>query len=552
MKAFLAAMLLVCSTGAVAQSTTAGGQIQQIPPAPVLPKSNPDLQFERRAPSVQPSEAGASMKVNALHITGQSLFTEQTLIEASGFKPGVDLNIGQLRAIAGKITAYYNSRGYFLAQAYLPAQDITAGTVNITIVEGQYGKVSLRNHTNLSSRVARQRLAGVTSGDIIYGPPIERRLLLLSDIPGIAVKSTLSPGTAAGTSDLDVDIVRGRRITGSVEADNAGNRYTGTYRIGGSINLNNPTGLGDMASLRILASTAGLAYGRAAYQVPIRNLTVGVAYAHIRYHLGREFRSLDADGTADIFGAFASYPLIRSRDTNLYAVAGFDAKRFDDRVHTASSRSHKHSEVGSIGLNGDERDGFHGGGVTTASVGWSHGRLDLRSPLDRAADATTARSNGGFDKINFSAARLQTIHGPLSLYGSIRGQIALNNLDSSEKMELGGAYGVRAYPEGEAYGDQGYIATAEARLRLDRWTGILPGRFQALGFIDVGQVDYAHSPWFPGTNRSRRSGIGAGLSWAAPGNVFVSATYARKLGNAAATSGPDRSGRAWFQIVKTF
>ena len=58
----------------------------------------------------------------------------------------------------------------------------------------------------------------------------------------------------------------------------------------------------------------------------------------------------------------------------------------------------------------------------------------------------------------------------------MRGQLAFDNLDSSEKMELGGAYGVRAYPEGEAFGDEGYIATAEARLMLDSLTGSLPGR----------------------------------------------------------------------------
>ena len=96
------------------------------------------------------------------------------------------------------------------------------------------------------------------------------------------------------------------------------------------------------------------------------------------------------------------------------------------------------------------------------------------------------------------------------------------------------------------------FATVEARLRLDRWTRGLPGKFQLIGFIDVGEVDYAHRPWFPGPNHSRRSGIGAGVNWAGPGNILINATYAGKLGNEVATSGPDHSGRAWFQIVKLF
>jgi hemolysin activation/secretion protein len=119
-------------------------------------------------------------------------------------------------------------------------------------------------------------------------------------------------------------------------------------------------------------------------------------------------------------------------------------------------------------------------------------------------------------------------------------------------MELGGAYGVRAYPEGEAYGDQGYIATLEARLMLSHWAPSFPGQLQLIGFVDVGEVEYAHDPWFTGSNHAGRSGIGAGLTWAGPHDFIVKASYATKLGDAKVTSGPDSSGRAWFQISKLF
>jgi len=546
--------LLTASQGALAQQPiTAGGQLQQIPPVPMAPVPTPDLPIAPPAVVPDTGPAGERITVSQLRVTGQTLFREDALIAATGFAPGSALNLQELRGLAAKITAYYNKRGYFLAQAYLPAQDVAGGAVTIAVIEGQYGKVTVNNSSRLSDRVPNGILEGLDGGDVVTSAPLERRLLLLSDIPGVAVKSTLTPGEAVGTSDLIVDVVPGDPISGSVEADNAGNRYTGAYRLGGTVNVNNPTGAGDLLSLRVLASTSGLAYGRAAYQAPVGNLTLGVAYSHIRYDLGREFKSLDADGTADIASVYASYPLIRSRDANLYAVAALDAKWFEDKVDLVSSVSHKRSQVLTLGLNGDSHDEFGGGGWNAVSLSWSTGNLDIRSPLERAADALTARSDGHFDKIQFSAARLQSIAGPLSLYGSIRGQVAFDNLDSSEKMELGGAYGVRAYPEGEAYGDQGYVATAEARLMLSDWMGgSMPGRLQAIGFVDVGQVDYAHNPWFTGSNRAHRSGIGGGLAWFAPGDLILRATYATKLGSADATSAPDKAGRAWFQIVKLF
>jgi len=551
-KFLLSTALLGFSQAASAQPFDAGSQLRQIPQAPQPERQEPVFQVAPRAVEPDTAPAGARVRVTALVITGTTLFSQDKLVAASGFTPGSDLSLADMRALAARISAYYNDHGYFLAQAYLPPQAIESGTVTIAVLEGHYGKVSVANHSNLSDGVAHRVLSGVHSGDIVTSKRLERRLLLLSDIPGVAVRSTLAPGAEVGTSDLLVDIDQGRRVTGSVEADNAGNRYTGTYRLGGTVNLNNPAGIGDMLSLRVLASDSGLAYGRISYQALVGNATVGVAYAHLKYDLGREFNALDADGTADIASIYASYPLVRTRRSNLYLLGGADMNWFNDKVHLFDSKSRKDSKVLHLGFAGDFRDDLGGGGSTVYSAALTYGDLDIKSPVEHAADALTARSDGGFAKAEFSAARLQTIAGPLSLYGAVRGQIAFNNLDSSEKMELGGAYGVRAYPEGEAFGDQGYIATAEARLRLSHWTPSFPGQLELIGFVDAGEVKFSHDPWFPGSNHAHRSAYGAGLSWYAPEGFILKASYARKLGHADATSAPDKDGRAWFQVVKLF
>jgi hemolysin activation/secretion protein len=546
--------LLATSQTAFAQQAPpgAGGQLQQIPPEPEPDRDEPELKYERPAAPDDSVAGGATVRVESVRVTGSSLFPEAELIAVANVRPGREMSLSDLRAAAARIAGYYNQRGYILAQAYLPAQDIKDGIVTIAVVEGRYGKVDLRNSSRLSDSAARRVLNGLESGDPVANGPLERRLLLLSDIPGVRVKSTLAPGAEVGTSDLIVDVAPGRTVSGSIEADNAGNRYTGAYRLGGTIHFNNPAGMGDQLSLRLLGSTGGLAYGRAAYQVPVGNATIGAAYTHLRYALGREFDVLDADGSADIFSLFGSYALVRSRRFNLNALAAADYRLLEDRIGLVSSESDKTIRALTLGLSGNSRDGLGGGGWNVFSAGWTIGRLDLQSPAERAADALTARSQGGYGKLQFSAARLQTLSGPFSLYGAVRGQLAFDNLDSSEKMELGGAYGVRAYPEGEAYGDQGYIATVEARLALSQWTGKLPGRLQLIAFVDAGEVRFAHDPWFAGSNSASRSAYGAGLVWEGPQGFVARASYARKLGDAPATSAPDRSGRFWFQLTKLF
>ena len=492
------------------------------------------------------------MLVRTLHVTGETRFSEGDLIAVSQFKPNTILTLRDLRRLAARITDFYNASGYFVARAYLPAQQAKDGSVTIAVVEGHYDKVSVDNRTNLSTGVARSVLSGLNSGDIVTAAPLERRLLLLSDIPGVVVQSTLSPGDRVGTSDLDVKLTPGRRITGSLEADNGGDLYTGVYRGGATVYLNDPLGLGDLASVRFLTSGEGLNYVRGAYQLPVAGATVGVAYASFWYHLGDTFESLHADGNEQIASAYASYPLIRSRNDNLYAVADVDYRTFLDYVGLTSSETRKRAGVVTVGLNGDHRDSFGGGGSDTYSVAGVFGDLDIESPDARAADLATARSNGGYAKVVASVDRSQNLVGPLSLYAAARGQWASKNLDISEKMELGGAYAVRAYAEGEAYGDEGYVATVEARLDLGRPAEVLPGRWQAFGFVDNGSVRLSKTPWFPGPDTVTLSGAGAGLRWSDNNNFLVTVSYAFKLGGGRDTSTPDRPGQFWFQVVKFF
>ncbi len=142
--------------------------------------------------------------------------------------------------------------------------------------------------------------------------------------------------------------------------------------------------------------------------------------------------------------------------------------------------------------------------------------------------------------------------GPFSIYGLIRGQFASKNLDISEKMELGGAYGVRAYAEGEIYADEGYVATVEARLRLPPMPRPIPGRAQLFAFYDTGSATTNHTPWLFGRNRETVSGAGVGINWEAAHNFVVKATYAHTVGGAVGVPGPFDSSRVWVQLDKFF
>lgn len=485
-----------------------------------------------------------------MRITGARAYPEATLLAVAGFVAGRELTLAELRGMAAKIAGHYRGNGYFVAQAYLPAQEIKDGKVVIAVIEGRYGKIMVNNQSTLVDSLPADILIGLNSGDPIEFAPLEQRLLLLADVPGVEVKSTLIPGASVETSDLIVDVVPGRPISGSIDADNAGNRYTGEYRLGATLNLNNPTGHGDVATLRAITAGSGLNFARASYQMPIGKATAGIAYSGLEYKLGKEFEGLGAHGTAKIASIFGRYPLIRSRNSNLNVGLAYEDKTFEDRVDSTASVTDKKAQVLLGTLYGEHRDSLGGGGLSGYALTWSAGNIDIQTPAARAADEATARSNGHYNKLGFSAMRLQSVSPAVSLYAGLGGQIASKNLDSSEKMELGGMYAVRAYPEGEAYADQGYVLNLEARYLLPGLSDALPGQVHLVGFVDGGHVTLHKHPWADGPNHRTLSGAGLGLNWSQAADFMVRGYYAFKLGNEKPTSAPDKSGRFWIQLVK--
>ena len=553
-KKLIAVALLGLSPSVFAQQPDAGSQMQQIPPAPLPQKFEPNVEVQPRSIPATAAADTVKIVVKSLNVTGAKVYSEAELLALTGFTPGSELTLTELRAMALKIGDHYRNNGYFVAQAYLPAQDIKDGAVTIAVIEGHYGKVTLNNQSRLSDDLAYSQLDGLNSGDVIESEPLGSRLLQLSDVPGVNVKAALVPGASVGASDLIVNLTPGPTVSGEVDLDNAGNRYTGEYRLGATVNLNNLAGRGDVASLRAMTSGSGLNYARASYQMQFGKATAGVAYSALRYKLGEEFESLQAHGTAEIASIYGSYPLIRSRYSNLNLGLVYEDKTFQDRIDstTPPGLTDKKAQVLSGSLYGNQRDRFGGGGVTGYSLTWSSGEIDIETPAARIIDAATAQTNGHFDKLGFRVSRLQRVTDSVSLSAALNGQFASKNLDSSEKMELGGMYGVRAYPEGEAYADEGYVLNLEARYLLPKFSQTMPGQMHLIGFVDTGSVKIHKNPWAAGDNTRTLSGAGLGVNWTDPNNFIARAYYAVKLGNEKPTSAPDKSGRFWFQLVKYF
>lgn len=228
-----------------------------------------------------------------------------------------------------------------------------------------------------------------------------------------------------------------------------------------------------------------------------------------------------------------------------------DHKVFQDRLDVVALVTDKRVQVLTASLQGENRDAWGGGGLNTFWLAGSLGKVTLHTPAARVLDASTANSSGQYQKLAFAVSRWQQAAWGVSLGASLRGQMASQNLDVSEKMELGGMHGVRAYPEGEAYADEGYVLTLALKKPWQALSRVM-GPVQGMVFVDVGRVKLNHRPWEATSYHRQLSAAGVGLDWTHARDLSVKVVYARKWGKDAALSAPDKSGRLWVQGVFYF
>ncbi|SCX69001.1 ShlB/FhaC/HecB family hemolysin secretion/activation protein [Variovorax sp. EL159] len=543
-QALLSSALALAAAQAFAAPPDAG-QILQEPrgPVPLPPAPAPTLSVADPVAGRVP-EGGPRVALLAIRFSGNTAFATDALQRLVADAVGKELSFAELTGLAERVTRHYREAGYLVARAYLPAQEVKGGVLDIAVLEGTLGQVELRNAAGLEAS-ALAPLQRLPLQSAVQEQTLQRSLLALADLPGVAVQSTLRPGTAVGASDLLVEVQKTRAFQGSVDLDNYGSVYTGQYRVGTSLYWNNPLDRGDQLSLRLQASDARLHYERIGYQLPLGEwgTRVGVAYSNMHYRLGKNFEVLDADGSARIASIYLRQPLLRSQTANWYAQLQFDDKTLRDTVGRTATTTKSDLRNVVLGLNGDWQDDVGGGARNALALNLTTGRLQLDAD-SLLQDAASAKSAGSFSKFNYQLQRLQALTPGLALALSLGGQQANRNLASAEKFSLGGSQGVRAYAQGEANGDEGWLATAELR-----WQAA-PG-WQVLAFHDSGSVKTNRRPWTRDSNRRHLEGAGMGVLWSTE-RLSFSFTAAWPMGREAAQPDMNRGPRLWGQLAAMF
>jgi len=421
------AIRVICFSVYVFALLSAHAFAQNIPDAGILlqeqrqtvPKLPDRLPAEEKKEVLRPAliDAGVRVLVKGFRFTGsfEGIVTEAELQALVKDKIGKELGFTELQQTVAHVTNYLREKkGFLLARAYLPRQDITEGTIEIAILAGRIdGKVKI--NLKQSVRIRPSVLEGIADQSIPKDSParmerIERAVLIMNDLPGVNAQASLEPGDSPGSTRVVIDAAEGRLIHGVLSGDNYGDRYTGAYRGTGQVSINDITGFADSLSL-YFTGAENLLQGRGAYAIPLGSsgLIGSIYYSYLSYKLGKELTDLKAKGWAESAGVTLSYPCLRSRRASIWSGAGFEYLMLDDEANNAKTRDRKVA-AGNFNLTGSFYDDFGGGGLTNANIIVTGGNVDLSGlQTNRLADDLGPETAGGFWKGSYSLGRLQRV-----------------------------------------------------------------------------------------------------------------------------------------------
>src|SRR3954463_6232638 len=441
--------------------------VAQVIPPSAQPGRERERFVEPQAPRAQPGGAtitlpstvappgaeGIRLTVSRVVITGATVYSDADLAPLYADLTGGEVSLAAIYDLARRITVKYGAAGYVLSRAIVPPQNFGrhGAVVRIQVVEGYIDHVVWPERltryrdffTDYANRIVADRPANIRT--------LERYLLLANDLPGLKFATTLKPSpTHPNASTLIVEVTE-KRIDAIARIDNRGTQARGPWQYLGSATVNNILGAHEAFTVTYAGTfqLEELQYVAANYK-QVLNSEGLTGFINGSYGVGKPggelLRAIDYKTRSTIVEAGLTYPVIRSRETNLYLTAlGYLTD--DDSFN--SSGPFTRDRIRGVRLKGDADWADRLLGVNQVNVTFSQGLQILGATSNAVPGAVlpalpTASTNAGhtdFNKIEGTYARTQPLFAGISAFVAAYGQYAFTPLLVSEQCSYGGGGG---------------------------------------------------------------------------------------------------------------
>jgi hemolysin activation/secretion protein len=449
----------------------------------MLPPAPPGVSTDGIEPAAgEPTGAasGPPLRVTGVIVTGVTIYPASTMAVLTQRLAGPAVPFSRIDAARQEILRQYRADGYVLSTVSAN-YDASSGQLRFQVTEGHIATVKLDGDIGPAGTQVLRFLNRLTEEPVIDAATLERYLLLAQDIPGVTLHAVLQPSTEQpGALNLIAQVSR-QAVAGLMATDNRASPLTGPMETLAGLSLNSFTEFGDKSQVSMYhAWPNSQTFGQVSFETFIGSsgLTTQIYGGAGASVPTGPLAAIQYNGVTQVFGAKASYPVIRSRKQNLNTWLSLDG--VESSIDTSSGQgaapslaSHDSLRIARLGADyalsdlwaGDERPGVNG-----ASVRMSKG-LDILGASAGGTSPTVARvgEQTNFQKFNFQLSRTQTLFYPwqgasVGLMGLVTGQWSDSILPPSEQFYLGGAQFTRGYYSGQVAGDKALASTVELQL----------------------------------------------------------------------------------------
>lgn len=373
------------------------------------------------------------------------------------------LNVGDLEQILGEITRDYMQRGYIAVRAYLPAQDLSTGTLRILVVEGKVGSILIEDGGKRSVSIGNI-FPGV-QGDILDLRDLEQGLEQLNRLSSNNATMEIVPGAEPGVSDVRIANQVSSPYHLLMSLDNQGTESTGRDQAGLTGIVDNLLGIDEMLSGSHRESVFGDGHGRRSKSdtfnanVPFGYLLVSMGTSYSSYESTLDLssgESVIARGSTRNHNALLDFVAYRDQDSRLSFSLGLTNK--DTRSYIADEYLDISSRVLTVLDVDTNLSTAIGGGLLRASVGYARGTHYIGA-LEDPSNLPGIAPHAQFEKYKYALSYNYPFiwqELPWSISSSVTGQHAVDSLYGSEQILIGGIYSVRGFVDNTLSGDDGY------------------------------------------------------------------------------------------------
>lgn len=457
-------------------------------------------------------DRAARVRVKTIEFTASEVLKPDELRAIAAEYEGREVGFGDLQALVARVNALYRSKGAIASEAVLPAQDVSSGVVRVRLVEGRVGQYNLSGNASTRESYVTDRL-GTPPGALFDIATLEGDLIWFNRSNEAQLRATLKPGTAFGTTDVDLELQEPPRNALRVYADNAGIPATGQRRVGAIYQNRSLLGWRDDLVLSTNRSDGAQGWG-ATYGVPINRrggrVSLGYNDDHTRVKYG-PFAPLNINGSARSWTLAVRQPVIATLDTAVslsLALSDRLGRTFIDTVPLQQIAT-TDTSVGVDILHGDATGSWTGNATLIAG----------RAKSPAVVEYTVLRA---------ALSRDQRLGDRLSLRGALSMQTTGDSqLPSGSQFFIGGASTVRGYQASAYSGTRGHVLNLELRRAFDLpATGPLgPSTVVGFVFTDAGQA----RPVGPGQPTVNLASAGLGVDALLAGRVTLRATWASQI-----------------------